>query len=200
MSATPPNLTDMHILLASNSPRRRELLSMIVPEFSIAEMHDIDETHPDNMPAHEIPVFLSKLKAEAYRHQLHPGELMITADTVVINHGIVLGKPHSREEAIEMLSSLRGKTHSVVTGVTLSSTTGSTSFAEQTFVTFSDISDDEITQYVDRYAPFDKAGAYGIQEWIGAVAISGINGCYYNVMGLPLHSLYNEIRKLSEKI
>lgn len=197
MSVTPPNPTDMHILLASNSPRRRELLSMIVPDFSIAKMHDIDETYPDNMPAQEIPLYLSRLKAEAYRPQLHAGELMITADTVVINHDKVLGKPHSHKEAMEMLSSLRGHTHSVVTGVTLTSSSDSSSFAEETLVTFSDISDKEIEEYVRRYAPFDKAGAYGIQEWIGAIAISGINGCYYNVMGLPLHSLYNEIRKFS---
>ena len=187
----------MHILLASNSPRRRELLSMIVPEFSIAGMHDIDETHPAGMPAHEIPLYLSQLRAGAYSHQLQPGQLMITADTVVINNGEVLGKPHSHAQAVEMLSALRGHTHSVVTGVTLTSTTTSSSFSEETMVTFADISDEEINQYVDRYAPFDKAGAYGIQEWIGAIAISGINGCYYNVMGLPLHTLYSEIRKFS---
>lgn len=197
MSATPPNPTDMHILLASNSPRRRELLSMIVPDFSIAKMHDIDETYPDDLSAHEIPLYLSQLKAVAYRPQLLPGQLMITADTVVINNGKVLGKPHSYEEAFEMLSALRCHTHSVVTGVTLTSTTHSSSFSEETLVTFSDISDEEIRLYIDRYSPYDKAGAYGIQEWIGAIAISGINGCYYNVMGLPLHSLYNEIRKFS---
>lgn len=197
MSATPPNPTDMHILLASNSPRRRELLSMIVPDFSIAKMHDIDETYPDDLSAHEIPLYLSQLKAVAYRPQLQPGQLMITADTVVINNGNVLGKPHSYEEAFEMLSALRCRTHSVVTGVTLTSTTQSSSFSEETLVTFSDISDEEIRLYIDRYSPYDKAGAYGIQEWIGAIAISGINGCYYNVMGLPLHSLYNEIRKFS---
>lgn len=195
MSATPPNPTGMHILLASNSPRRRELLSMIVPDFSIAKMHDIDETHPADMPAHEIPLYLSQLKADAYRHQLQAGELMITADTVVINRGAVLGKPHSFDEAFDMLSSLRCHTHSVITGVTLTSLTGSSSFAEETLVTFSDISDDEIRQYINRYSPYDKAGAYGIQEWIGAIAISGISGCYYNVMGLPLHSLYNAIRR-----
>lgn len=195
MSATPPNPTDMHILLASNSPRRRELLSMIVPDFSIAKMHDIDETHPAGMPAKEIPLYLSQLKAEAYRHQLHQGEIMITADTVVINRGEVLGKPHSFDEAFEMLSSLHSHTHSVVTGVTLTSLKSSLSFAEETLVTFSDISDEEIRQYIERYSPYDKAGAYGIQEWIGAISISGINGCYYNVMGLPIHSLYKEIRK-----
>lgn len=197
MSATPPNPTDMHILLASNSPRRRELLSMIIPEFSIAKMHDLDEKHPADMPAHEIPLYLSQLKAAEYRYQLKPQQLMITADTVVINRGEVLGKPHSYDEAVEMLSSLRGHTHSVVTGVTLTSDTSSSSFSEETLVTFSDISDGDIREYVDRYAPFDKAGAYGIQEWIGAVAISSINGCYYNVMGLPLHALYRHICKFS---
>ncbi len=197
MSSTPPNPTDMHILLASNSPRRRELLSMIVPDFSIARMHDLDETHPVDMPAHDIPLYLSQLKAAEYRYQLQPNQLMITADTVVINRGEVLGKPHSYDEAVEMLSSLRCHTHSVVTGVTLTSDKSSSSFSEETLVTFSDISDEDIREYVDRYAPFDKAGAYGIQEWIGAVAISSINGCYYNVMGLPLHALYRHICKFS---
>lgn len=195
MSVTPPNPTDMHILLASNSPRRRELLSMIVPDFSIAKMHDIDETYPDNMPAQEIPLYLSRLKAEAYRPQLHAGELMITADTVVINHDKVLGKPHSHNEAMEMLSSLRGHTHSVVTGVTLTSSSFSSSFAEETLVTFSDISDKEIEEYVRRYAPFDKAGAYGIQEWIGYVGITGIEGSFFTIMGFPLHLVYSLLQE-----
>ncbi len=187
-------MANMKILLASNSPRRRELLGLIVPEFEIAEPREVDETYPPSMPAHEVPVYLSQLKAGAYAAGIADNELIITADTVVIDRAEILGKPHGRSQAIDMLRQLSGHTHAVVTGVTLTAKERSRSFAETTEVTFRDLTGKEIEDYVDIFRPFDKAGAYGIQEWIGAIAISGINGCFYNVMGLPLHALYMHLR------
>lgn len=191
------NTLNHQLLLASNSPRRKELLGMILPEFKIAKMHDIDESYPSEMPPTEIPKYLSKIKAEAYKDQLESGEILITADTMVISDGKVLGKPHSREEAIGMLTRLQGKTHNVVTGVTLTSIDKSLSFAETTKVTFDHITNKDIEWYVDNYRPYDKAGAYGIQEWIGGIGIKGIKGCFYNVMGLPLNRLYRAIEQFS---
>ena len=184
---------DYKVLLASNSPRRRELLRMIVPSFTVAESRGVDESYPADMPAPEVPVYLSQVKAAAYSDLLQPNELIITADTVVIDRGDILGKPADRAQAIDMLSRLADHTHTVVTGVSLTSPGRSMSFAESTEVEFGPLSQQEIEHYVDTYRPFDKAGAYGIQEWIGAVAIKGIRGCYYNVMGLPLHALYSHL-------
>lgn len=181
------------LLLASKSPRRRELLGMIEPKFETAVMHDVDESYPDNLPAKDIPGYLSRIKADAYKHQLKNGEIIITADTVVICEDEVLGKPCSRTEAIAMLEKLSGKTHTVVTGVTLTSLEKSLTFSESTEVTFDHLSYEQIVWYVDNCQPFDKAGAYGIQEWIGCIGISGIKGCFYNVMGLPLHRLYKAL-------
>lgn len=181
------------LLLASKSPRRQELLGMISPGFEKAIMHDVDETHPDNLSAEEIPEYLSRIKAKAYKHQLTEGEILITADTVVICEDKVLGKPHSRSEAIAMLERLSGKPHIVVTGVTLTSLEKSVTFSESTEVTFDQLSLEQIAWYVDSCQPLDKAGAYGIQEWIGCIGISGIKGCFYNVMGLPLHRLYKAL-------
>lgn len=182
-----------NLLLASKSPRRRELLGLIAPGFRTAETHDIEECYPDGLELAKIPEYLSRVKAEAYSHQLKDGEIIITADTVVICGDKVLGKPHSREEATAMLEKLSGKTHTVVTGVTLTSLEKSVTFAETTYVTFDKLTDEQIAWYVDTCHPFDKAGAYGIQEWIGCVGISGIKGCFYNVMGLPLHHLYSAL-------
>lgn len=189
-----PALAGKEFLLASQSPRRRELLGMILPEFKIAVVKDVEEVYPADMPPEEVPCHLSRLKAEAYASLLQKDEIIITADTVVISEGKILGKPADRNQAISMLQSLRGRAHTVVTGVTLSSTEKSETFAESTTVRFGDISDSEIERYVDYYRPYDKAGAYGIQEWIGAAAVCGIDGCYYNVMGLPLHALYGRLR------
>lgn len=185
----------MRILLASNSPRRRELLRLIAPDFAIASMRDIDETYPNTLAPENVPLFLSQLKAKAYSKDLVEGEVIITADTVVINNGQILGKPHDEKEAMDMLLSLMGHTHTVVTGVTLTSIKKSESFAENTEVTFDSLGREEIEWYVTNYKPFDKAGAYGIQEWIGCTAISGIQGCFYNVMGLPLHTLYQHLQR-----
>ncbi len=191
-------LEDITILIGSKSPRRRELLGMILPDFKIAEMHDIDETYPDTLPAEEVPAYLSQLKAQSYASLLQEKELIITADTVVIIDGKILGKPEDEKDAERMLYTLSGRTHRVVTGVTLTAKGFSDTFSEHTDVNFDKLSDSEIEKYVQLYRPMDKAGAYGIQEWIGAVGISGINGCYYNVMGLPLHALYRHLCKAGE--
>ena len=190
------SLKNINILLASNSPRRRELLGMIVPYFEIAVSKDIREEYPADLAPEKVPEFLSKLKADAYKDILMPDELIITADTVVILDGKILGKPDGKEGARKMLRDLRSKTHTVVTGVTLTSLSGKKedTFSESTEVTFGELSDSEIDVYVERYMPMDKAGAYGIQEWIGGAAIKGINGCFYNVMGLPLHTLYIHLK------
>lgn len=186
--------TDKRIVLASNSPRRRELLALIDDDFIISEPREVDENYPANLPAHEVSPFISRKKAEAYRAVIVPGEIIITADTTVINGNRILGKPKSSEEAVEMLISLMNHTHEVVTGVTLTSKDRQETFAEITKVTFGNVSCNEIENYVRQYNPIDKAGAYGIQEWIGCVGITGIEGCFYNVMGLPLNALYNHLK------
>lgn len=189
------------VLLASNSPRRRELLGMIVPTFEIAPSREIDETYPSTLSAVEVPAYLSKLKAAAYAEDLGDDEIIITADTVVVHDGNILGKPKDDAMAIEMLRSLSGKQHTVITGVTLTSKMGrqSDTFTETTRVTFSEMTETEIAEYVRIFRPLDKAGAYGIQEWGGAAGISGIDGCFYNVMGLPLHTLYTHLRSFFAK-
>ena len=190
------SVADMtRVILASASPRRRELLKMIVPEFEIASGEDVDETYPDDMPAEEVPIFLSKLKSDAYRHILTNGDVLITADTVVIVDGDILGKPLDRDDAIAMLEKLSGRSHKVITGVTLKSVDRIDSFAQATSVYFDDVARADIEHYVDTYRPYDKAGAYGIQEWIGAAAISCIEGSFYNVMGLPVHALFLKLKE-----
>jgi len=190
----PVSVTNAKILLASGSPRRRELLRLIVPEFDIARTRNVEESYPSGLPALEVAPFLSGLKAEAYSHDLVTGEIIITADTVVILDGRILGKPCDENQAVKMLRSLSGRTHHVVTGVTITSLRGSETFSEVTEVTFAHLSDREIELYVNNFHPMDKAGAYGIQEWIGCIGITSIKGCYYNVMGLPLHTLYRHLK------
>ena len=182
------------LLLASKSPRRRELLKMLGLPFETLEGRDIDETYPADLPAEQVPLYLSKLKATTYAPHLAADELLITADTVVINRGQVVGKPHDLEHARRMLRSLAGHAHTVITGVTLTARAKSVSFDVHTTVHFDELTDAEIDYYVDTYRPLDKAGAYGIQEWIGAAAVSGIDGSFYNVMGLPVHQLYLHLR------
>ena len=179
----------MKLLLASNSPRRRELLALLDIDYEILAPRDVDETYPSDLPAEEVAPYLSALKSRSYADVPHDDEIVVTADTVVICDGMILGKPKDSQQAIEMLKRLSGKSHKVVTGVTLMSADKTVTFSETTRVTLDKLSEETIIQYVDRYRPFDKAGAYGIQEWIGCVGISGIEGCYYNVMGLPLHAL-----------
>lgn len=186
------------VILASSSPRRRELLKYIVPQFEIAPSREIDESYPTELSVYEVPTYLSRKKLECYKDLLDKDTVIITADTVVINNGEILGKPKDEESAIEMLTSLVGHTHSVVTGVSLMTKEQTVSFSEKTDVTFSNVSSEDIRAYVSEYRPYDKAGAYGIQEWIGCVAISAINGCYYNVVGLPLHTLFVHLRTINQ--
>lgn len=186
-------LEQYKIILGSASPRRRELLASLDVEFSVEPVKGVDETAPTDMPAMEIPEFLSRKKASAY--PLSDNQMLITADTLVISDNKPLGKPVDAEDARHILRSISGKTHQVVTGVCISTTDKTVSFSAVTDVTFSALTDDEIDYYIKNYKPFDKAGAYGIQEWIGAIAVSNINGSYYNVMGLPLHRLYVELKK-----
>lgn len=192
-----PEMRDVEVLLASNSPRRRELLKMILPTYSIAPNIDINECYPSDMPVEKVPEYLASAKADAHESTLKDNQLMITADTVVILDGKIYGKPHSREDAIEMIEALSGRSHKVVTGVAFT-TPGKPRcvFSETTTVHFAPLTRAQIEDYVDRYRPFDKAGAYGVQEWIGAVGIEGIDGCFYNVMGLPLSALYKHLREL----
>lgn len=195
MIKTPLKNSSTKILLASGSPRRRELLAMIAPGFAVAPGRDVDESYPSDIPAEKVAEYLSKVKADAYIDLLADDEIIITADTVVIIDGRILGKPAGRDDAVAMLRSLSGRRHKVVTGVTVTARDRSISFDETTVVEFAPLSDDEIDAYVDTFRPYDKAGAYGIQEWIGAVGIKGIQGCYYNVMGLPVHTLYHRLKE-----
>ncbi len=182
------------LLLASASPRRRELLSALDSDVEIVKLHDVDEHYPVTLPALEVAHYVACLKRDAYdTSNLTDNEILVTADTVVVLDGRVLGKPQSVNEARQMLRDMSGKTHIVVSGVTLSSNAKTVSFATNTEVTFDNLTDEQIDYYIEKYAPMDKAGAYGIQEWIGYIGISGIKGCYYNVMGLPLHDLYRHL-------
>ena len=181
------------LLLASKSPRRRELLKMLDLPFRIIELKNVDESFPPELDKEKVPEYLSRLKADAYRDVINEDEILITADTVVIIDNEIVGKPKSLEDAKQMLSKLSGKTHKVVTGVTLTSTKKAVTFSTVTAVSFARLSEAEIDYYVEKYKPLDKAGAYGIQEWIGAVGVAGIDGSFYNVMGLPVHRLYNEL-------
>ncbi len=189
-------LTRYNVILASNSPRRRELLGDLGIDFTVRTLKGIDESYPQELPVLEIAEYISRKKAHAYKSEMNAGELIITADTVVILGNEVLGKPKDADDARRMLRELSGKTHKVVTGVTIVTIDKISSFSAVTDVEFAELSDDDINYYVDNYRPLDKAGAYGIQEWIGCMGVRHINGSFYNVMGLPLHRLYNELEKL----
>lgn len=188
------NLEKYKVLLASNSPRRRELLTQLCIEFEIAPAIEIDECFPRTMPIKEVASYLSCLKANAYKSLIDSNQLIITADTVVLNGNEVLGKPKNQSEAILMLKSLSGCVHDVITGVTITTKDKQVTFSVETKVEFAQLEDDEIEWYVKSFLPLDKAGAYGIQEWIGCIGVKSINGSFYNVMGLPLHRLYNELK------
>lgn len=190
------NLKKYKIKLASNSPRRRELLSGLGLEYEVKLLPGIDETYPDSLEGEEIPLYIARKKAEAYRAVLQPEELVLTADTVVCIDGKVLGKPKDEEDACGMLRLLSGCAHQVITGVCLMTTTFQKSFASVTDVTFDVLSEEEIRYYVEKYRPMDKAGSYGVQEWIGFVGVTGLRGSFYNVMGLPVQRLYKELKAL----
>lgn len=189
------NLKKYRLILASNSPRRKELLAGLGVDYEVRTLPDVDESYPETLQGADIPLFISKIKADAYKTLLQPDELMITADTIVWMDGMVLGKPRNRFGAIEMLRQLSGHTHQVFTGVTITTATRQHSFSVGTEVRFANLTDEEIVYYVDTYQPMDKAGAYGVQEWIGYIGVENISGSYFNVMGLPVQRLYTELKK-----
>ena len=181
----------MKIILASNSPRRKELLGGLGVDFEVKVLKGVDESYPDILPAKDVAEYIATEKAAAYTVQ--EDELLITADTVVIVGQDILGKPKDAADACRMLRELSGKTHHVVTGVCLTTSKEQRRFSVTTDVTFKQLSDAEIEHYVDKYKPFDKAGAYGIQEWIGYIGVTALNGSYYNVMGFPVQRVYEEL-------
>ena len=185
------------IVLASNSPRRKELLAGLGLPFEVRVLEGIDESYPASLPADDVALYIAGKKAEAYRATLAADELVITADTVVIVDGEILGKPADETDAVRMLRAISGRTHQVTTGVCLLTRETERRFAVTTDVTFKQLTDEEIRYYISRYRPFDKAGAYGIQEWIGYIGVTGIRGSYYNVMGLPVQRIYEAIRQLT---
>jgi septum formation protein len=185
------------VILASNSPRRKELLGGLGIPFEVRTLSGIDESYPDTLRGEEIPMYISGKKAEAYQRMMADDEMIITADTIVYDNGQVLGKPKDREEAIQMLRQLSGHAHEVITGVSIVTKEKTSQFASTSKVFFASLTDEEIIDYVDHYQPFDKAGAYGIQEWIGYVAVTRIEGSYFNVMGLPIQRLYTELKTFS---
>lgn len=188
-------LRSRRLLLASQSPRRRELMSGCGLPYELAPKYDCEELYPADLAAEEVPVYLSQLKSRAYPGPLGEGDILLTADTVVVLDGRVLGKPHGRDEAVGMLRDLAGRRHTVVSGVTFRTSAHMHSFEARTSVWFRALSDEEIAYHVDTFRPFDKAGSYGIQEWIGYAAIERIEGSFYNVMGLPIQKVYTELDK-----
>lgn len=191
-------LDGKHVILASNSPRRKELLAGLDLDFEVKVLPDIDESYPENLPAMEVSEYISQKKAEAYKGLIRENDVVITADTVVICENEIMGKPHDAEDARRMLRKLSNKSHQVTTGVCITTLKEQVHFSVTTHVSFKELTDDEINYYIATYKPFDKAGAYGIQEWIGYIGCTGLDGSYYNVMGLPVQRIYRELLKLSK--
>ena len=187
-------LPHYRIILASNSPRRKELLAGLDLDFEVRIIKDIDESYPHDLPTKQIAEYISKKKAAAYLSTMAQDELVITADTIVVLGRKVLGKPKNEADACRMLHELSGKTHQVITGVTLTTRDKQVSFSVETDVTFKVFTEEEIDYYVKRYRPMDKAGAYGIQEWIGYIGVTALNGSYFNVMGLPVQRIYEALK------
>lgn len=190
------NLNKYKVVLASNSPRRKELLSGLGIRYEVKTLPGIDESYPDGLAGADIPVYIAREKAAAYQALMQEDELIITADTIVWLGGEVMGKPKDEADARRMLRALSGQTHQVITGVCLTTSYSQKTFSTVTDVTFAALSEEEIAYYVERYRPMDKAGSYGIQEWIGFVGVESIAGSYFNVMGLPIQRLYTELKKL----
>lgn len=186
----------LKIILASASPRRKELLAGLDLDFEVKVVKGVSESYPKTLRAEEVPQYISREKAAAY--QVADDELLLTADTVVIVDNTILGKPHDADDARRMLRLISGRTHQVVTGVTLTTAKAQKTFGVSTDVTFRQLTDDEIDYYIAHYRPFDKAGAYGIQEWIGYIGVTSIHGSYYNVMGLPVQRIYQEIMEIEK--
>lgn len=189
------NLSKYRIILASNSPRRRELLTGLDIDFEVKTIPGIDESFPDTLIKEEIPVYIAMQKASAYQNQLKEDTLLITADTIVWLEGVVYNKPENEREAKTMLGILSGKTHEVITGVCLTGLNKQQAFHVTSQVKFAELQDDEIDYYVKKYKPYDKAGAYGVQDWIGYIGAEEINGSFYNVMGLPVRVLYKYLKE-----
>ena len=190
------NLKKYKVILASNSPRRKELLAGLGVDYEVRTLPDVDESYPETLQGADIPLYIAKEKADAYVAMMQPGELMITADTIVWLDGKVLGKPQDKEDALQLLRTMSGRTHEVFTGVCITTTDWQRSFTAQTEVRFATLSEEEIAYYVDNFQPMDKAGAYGVQEWIGFIGVENISGSYYNIMGLPVQKLYRELLKV----
>ena len=187
-------LTDYKVILASNSPRRKELLSGLDIQYEIKTLPDIDESYPEDLQGEDIAIYIAREKANAYRDLMEDNILLITADTIVILDGKVYGKPVDEEDAKNMLYDLSGKTHEVITGVCITTKEKQKAFGVSSEVRFAKLEDEEIEYYVTKYKPLDKAGAYGVQEWIGYVAVEYISGSYFNIMGLPIQRLYRELK------
>ena len=188
------SIKNYKLILASASPRRQQLMKDAGFTFEV-RLKNVEQKYPQELHWENVPEYLSKVKASAFREELKADEVLITADTVVCIHDRILGKPADRKEAISMLQELSGNRHLVVTGVSVTTRTEQLSFSSRTDVFFKRLSNEEIEFYVDTYKPFDKAGAYGIQEWIGYIGIERIEGSFYNVMGLPIQKLYETLRK-----
>lgn len=186
-----------NIILASNSPRRKELLAGLGVEFDVRLIDGIDETYPDDIESHDVAEYIAKKKADAYKQSIASNELIITADTIVILDDEIFGKPLNADDAYTMLQKLSGKTHQVITGVCLLTKNEQRVFRVTTDVTFKELEMEEIKYYVDNYKPFDKAGAYGIQEWIGYIGVTSLNGSYFNVVGFPVQRIYTELQKFA---
>jgi septum formation protein len=189
------NIAEYRIILASNSPRRKELMSGLDIPFEIKTLPDIEEFYPDILQKEEIPLYLAKLKADAYQTLMQDNTLLITADTIVWLDGKVYGKPENEAGAKSMLQALSGRTHEVFTGVCLTTKQKQKSFFAASKVGFAALSEVEIDYYISKYKPFDKAGAYGVQEWIGYVGVEHLEGSFYNVMGLPVRLLYKYLKE-----
>ena len=190
------NISKYKIILASNSPRRKELLAGLGLEFEVRTLQGIDESYPSPLRGEEIPMYISGQKAKAYKASMSDDELIITADTIVYVDGEVLGKPKDADDARRMFHLMSGRKHEVITGVSIVTSERTVQFATTTQVSFAQLTDEEIDYYIERYKPYDKAGAYGIQEWIGYIGITGIEGSYFNVVGLPVQRLYTELKAL----
>lgn len=186
-------LKPYHIILASHSPRRQQLLTGAEIDYELATGYEVEEVYPNTLSIEKVPEYLSELKSQGYPNELKSNDILITADTVVCLRGKIIGKPVDRADAVSILGRLSGNKHTVITGVTLRAAGLKHSFSVSSDVFFRNLTDEEIAYYIDKYQPFDKAGAYGIQEWIGYVGIERIEGSFYNVMGLPIQQLYLEL-------
>ena len=189
------DLKGKKVILASNSPRRHELLAGLDIEFEVDTRNNFEESFSPDTSHPEVPALMSEGKSRGFHRPLEENEILITSDTMVLLDGLILGKPHDRTDAENMLRTLSGRTHEVITAVTIRDCSRSETVTDSTLVHFRRLTEEEIKYYLDKYRPYDKAGAYGVQEWIGYVAITGIEGSFYNVMGFPVHKVYEELLK-----